>query len=130
MRQNEKQAIINLYEKQFNYYLLSGEQSETERISLNAMKEMLLLFFTKQEVMTIENNIRITSLYSKSHFESIESWQRQIEREQGVKTFPFPWTKQGLDMIEEQYDYIYSMDQYKGMKTALDFAYKTLNKAA
>jgi hypothetical protein len=131
MRANEKQMMIDTYKDQFNYYFLSGEKSERELTRLNAMKDMMKLFFTKQEIMNIENSVRITSVYGKSHFESLESWQRQIEKEQGLKAFPFSWTIEGLELIEQEYDFIYnSMDQYKGMKIALDFAYKTLNKEA
>jgi hypothetical protein len=128
MRQNEKQSMIELYTKQFNYYLLSGEQSESERLLLQGQKQMLQLFFTSKEINAIENNIRVTSKYKKDYFLNIESWLRQIEKEQGEKEILFSWNKEGIEKVYNHYDWL--LEEYNGFKLALTNTFNVLNKAA
>jgi hypothetical protein len=127
MKKQEKEMMISLYKEQFNYFLLSGEQSESEKLRLNGMKQMLVLFLTKQEIATIENKLRITKEYKQSYFESVESWQRQIEKEIGEKAFPFSWTVEGIEQVKSAYDWVYeTYKEYKGMKSAIEYAYSSL----
>lgn len=130
MKANEKKAMIDLYKNQFNYYIQSND-SDYERLQVNAMKQMLNLFFSKKEIMDIENSVRITNEYVKGYFENIESWLRQIEKEQQIEAVIFSWDNKGLELIEDQYDWLYNTNNdYKGLKLAMDFAYKVINKEA
>jgi hypothetical protein len=128
MRQNEKQSMIELYTKQFNYYLLSGEQSESERLLLQGQKQMLQLFFSPKEINAIENNIRVTSKYKQDYFLNIESWLRQIEKEQGEKEILFSWNMEGIEKVYNHYDWL--LEEYNGFKLALQNTFNVLNKAA
>jgi hypothetical protein len=127
MRANEKQMMIDTYKQQFKHFLVSNG-SDFERLQLDGMKTMLKLFFSDMEIMSIENSVRVTSKYAISHFESIESWLRQIEKEQGITAVPFSWDNKGLDKIEMGYDFLFT--EYKGFKTAFELAYKAINKEA
>jgi hypothetical protein len=128
MKSNEKQAMINTYKNQFNHYLMSNG-SEYEELQLNGMKNMMELFFSKKEINSIENEIRINNnQYRKDLFLVVESWLTQIEKEKGVKEYLFTWDMKGLKKVKFNYDYL--LDEYKGLRGAIEILENTLQKAA
>lgn len=127
MRQNEKQAMIQTYQTQFKHYLLSNG-SETEKLLLQGQRQMMKLFFTDKEINTIENNIRVTSLYLKSFFENVESWITTLAKEKGEKEILFTWDIEGLNSVYNHYDIYF--DEYKGFKLAIENTIQALKRAA
>jgi hypothetical protein len=72
MKANEKTQMINLYKDQYGLFLHS--ESEQSKLQLDGMKSMLQLFFTKKEINSIENEVRIQgNQYRKDLFQVVES---------------------------------------------------------
>lgn len=128
MKRSEKQAMINLYKEQFSQYMVTS--SDYAQLQLDGMKGMMELFFTKKEINTIENEIRIEgSQYRKDLFLVVESWLQQIEREHpSQKEYLFTWDIKGLKKVKFHYDFL--LDEYKGLKGAIEILENTLQKAA
>jgi hypothetical protein len=126
MKATEKQMMINTYKDQFALYLHS--ESDFEKLQLNGMKSMLKLFFSEKEINQIENSVRVTNEYRKDLFQVVESWLRQIEKEQEIKEYLFTWDMKGLKKVKFNYDYI--LEEYKGLKGAIEILENTLQRAA
>ncbi|WJV20723.1 hypothetical protein QU593_09935 [Rossellomorea marisflavi] len=128
MKKQEKEMMINEFQKQFQYYLLSGEESEVERTLLQGERRMMKLFFTNKEINLIENNVRVTSDYIKECFLVIESWLRQIEKEQGETELLFTWDLDGLNKVYSHYDWL--LKEYKELGLALNNTYRAFERVA
>lgn len=125
MKKSEKQAIIETYKKQLNYYLLSND-SNFEKERLQGMRELMELFFTEFEITDIENRMIVTSPYMIDMFTNIESWLQTFEKKGIIDAIPFEWTAEGIEIIERAYDWLYS--EYNGFKLSIELVKKELEK--
>lgn len=126
-----REQMIERYKYTFQYYLLSlennkGEVSERERYMYLGRKEMMEVFFSKEEINSIENEMRVYGNdYLKSIFETVENWIDKLYRNcLIVEKILFTYDKRGIERVKNECDYILNdiefMDgEYKGFANAI-----------